>query len=49
LELVIVVVLELQRATAAAHRFQELKRAAPGRSNPAAEAARRIYAAFYAG
>jgi hypothetical protein len=48
-EFVRVIVLEFRRATAAAHRFQELKQRTPGGNNPAGDAARRIYREFYAG
>jgi hypothetical protein len=48
LRLVPIVALELRQATAAAHRFQELKCAASGRSNPATEAARQVFTEFYA-
>jgi hypothetical protein len=47
-EFVRAIVLEFQRATAAAHRFQELKQRTPGGNNPAGDAARRIYQEFYA-
>ena len=38
LELFRAIVLEFQRATVAAHRFEELKHATPGGNNPAAHA-----------
>jgi hypothetical protein len=47
-EFVRAIVQELQRATAAAHRFQELKQRAASGNNPAGDAARRIYQEFYA-
>lgn len=48
LEFVPAIVMEFRRATAAAHRFQELKHTTRGGNNPAGDAARRIYQEFYA-